>query len=109
MLRKFKILLILLITTALLSSLALSGQCQATTKKGTQCKRQAAAGSSYCWQHGGSSSTKATTVINDSTTIKQSDSKKTQPVTTRCQAITKKGTQCKRNAQAGSSYCWQHK
>jgi hypothetical protein len=26
----------------------------------------------------------------------------------RCQAITKKGTQCKRNAQPGSKYCWQH-
>lgn len=26
----------------------------------------------------------------------------------RCQALTKKGTQCKRNARAGSSYCWQH-
>lgn len=26
----------------------------------------------------------------------------------RCQATTKKGTQCKRNAQAGSKYCWQH-
>lgn len=30
-----------------------SGQCQAITKKGTQCKRKAAAGSKYCWQHGG--------------------------------------------------------
>ena len=30
-----------------------SGQCQATTKKGTQCKRKAASGSNYCWQHGG--------------------------------------------------------
>lgn len=29
------------------------GRCQATTKKGTQCKRNAAAGSNYCWQHGG--------------------------------------------------------
>lgn len=29
-----------------------SGRCQATTKKGTQCKRKAKAGSSYCWQHG---------------------------------------------------------
>ncbi|HEU4333665.1 MAG TPA: thermonuclease family protein [Candidatus Eisenbacteria bacterium] len=28
--------------------------------------------------------------------------------TARCQALTKKGTQCKRNARAGSSYCWQH-
>jgi hypothetical protein len=27
---------------------------------------------------------------------------------TRCQAITKKGSQCSRNAKAGSSYCWQH-
>lgn len=26
----------------------------------------------------------------------------------RCQAITKKGTQCKRNARPGSAYCWQH-
>lgn len=25
-----------------------------------------------------------------------------------CQAITKKGTQCSRRAQAGSIYCWQH-
>ncbi|MCL5070793.1 MAG: hypothetical protein M1308_07845 [Actinobacteria bacterium] len=28
--------------------------------------------------------------------------------TMRCQATTKKGTQCKRNAQTGSRYCWQH-
>ena len=35
---------------------------------------------------------------------------KSRPPSTskRCQAITKKGTQCKRNAKAGSSYCWQH-
>lgn len=26
----------------------------------------------------------------------------------RCQAYTKKGTQCKRNAQPGRNYCWQH-
>jgi len=36
----------------------------------------------------------------------------TAPPTTsspgRCQAITKKGAQCKRNAKTGSSYCWQH-
>lgn len=28
-------------------------QCQATTKKGRQCKRMAKPGASYCWQHGG--------------------------------------------------------
>ena len=32
---------------------AVSSQCQATTKKGTQCKRKAKSGSDYCWQHGG--------------------------------------------------------
>lgn len=26
----------------------------------------------------------------------------------RCQGITKKGAQCKRNARPGSSYCYQH-
>jgi micrococcal nuclease len=26
----------------------------------------------------------------------------------RCQAVTKKGTQCSRNAQPGRNYCWQH-
>lgn len=28
-----------------------SGQCAATTKKGTRCSRKAAAGSIFCWQH----------------------------------------------------------
>lgn len=31
----------------------------------------------------------------------------TTQVSWRCQAITKRGTQCKRNAK-GNSYCWQH-
>jgi len=30
-----------------------SSRCAAITKKGTQCKRKAKAGSAYCWQHGG--------------------------------------------------------
>jgi hypothetical protein len=29
-----------------------SGQCSATTQKGTRCKRTAKSGSAYCWQHG---------------------------------------------------------
>jgi hypothetical protein len=32
---------------------ARSTRCQATTKKGMQCSRNAKPGSSYCWQHGG--------------------------------------------------------
>jgi hypothetical protein len=30
-----------------------SGRCQALTKKGNRCKRNAKTGSKYCWQHGG--------------------------------------------------------
>jgi hypothetical protein len=42
-----------------------------------------------------------------------SPSAKTAPVeraveSGRCQAITKKGTQCSRKAKAGSKFCWQH-
>lgn len=34
------------------------GRCQALTLKGAQCKRKAAAGSSYCWQHKGNNEIK---------------------------------------------------
>lgn len=33
-----------------------SGQCQAITQAGTQCKRNASVGSKYCWQHQNSES-----------------------------------------------------
>jgi hypothetical protein len=32
---------------------AAKSQCQAKTKKGTQCKRAAKPGSKFCWQHQG--------------------------------------------------------
>lgn len=42
-------------------------------------------------------------------TVKSTTSQSTSSISTgRCQAITKKGTQCKRSAQPGSRYCWQH-
>ena len=49
-------------------------------------------------------------IINNS---RQPDNKIVAPVEStisagRCQAITQAGTQCKRNAQPGSKYCWQH-
>jgi hypothetical protein len=34
------------------------------------------------------------------------ESKRLSP---QCQAVTKKGTRCKRKASEGSAYCWQHK
>jgi len=39
--------------TSVTSTSSSPGRCQAITKKGTQCKRNAAPGSRYCWQHGG--------------------------------------------------------
>lgn len=41
-------------------------------------------------------------------TPKKSYSPERSSGTIRCQATTKKGTQCKRNAKPGSDYCWQH-
>lgn len=41
-------------------------------------------------------------------TVKSTTSQSHSISTGRCQAITKKGTQCKRSAQPGSRYCWQH-
>jgi hypothetical protein len=87
---------------------ALSQQCQAITKKGTQCKRNAQAGSIYCWQHTrmyGTGSTESTTTTKSNQTVQSS---KSESENGQCQAITKKGTQCSRRAQAGSKFCWQH-
>lgn len=51
------------------------------------------------------SSTKSTTPVkSNSSTV----SRTTSTYSRRCQATTKKGTQCKRNAQSGRNYCWQH-
>jgi hypothetical protein len=40
--------------------------------------------------------------------ITPSTTKSTTTYRTRCQAITRAGHQCKRYADAGSRYCWQH-
>jgi len=91
-----------------------AAQCAATTKKGTQCKRQASPGSHYCWQHGGT--TKAERAAGGEVvpvqTRRVSRSETGALVAPaadgRCQATTKKGTQCKRKAQVGSRFCFQH-
>jgi len=95
----------------LVSAIAYSAQCQAITKKGTQCKRQAADGSSFCWQHVGVPSSIAVEKAQDDDASKTEVSvstKTSENKSIRCQAITKKGTQCKRQAEAGSVFCWQH-
>jgi len=104
-----RIIPLVIILAIVFSSTAYSGQCQATTKKGTQCKRQASAGSVYCWQHGEKTqSTAPKETKNPNEEVKKEETQKKEYVSTQCQAITKKGTQCKRKAKAGSTYCWQH-
>lgn len=69
-------------------------RCQATTKKGTQCKRDAQPGAKYCWQH---------------TPREQAQpGQASQAASVQCQAKTKRGSQCSRKAKAGSKFCWQH-
>ena len=52
----------------------------------------------------------ATRVVTPSTTTPAKSNSSVQDNTTpkRCTAITAKGTQCSRNAQSGSEFCWQH-
>lgn len=52
-----------------------------------------------------SSSTKSTTSTKSNSS---SVSRSTSTYSGRCQATTKKGAQCKRTAQSGRNYCWQH-
>lgn len=102
-----------------ISTYSFGQQCQATTKKGTQCKRNAQSGSVYCWQHAGSNSElreKKSDVAPEKSPVKENVQKsenktsieRENSTSGRCQATTKKGTQCKRNAKSGSKYCWQH-
>ena len=44
---------LLLVNVACVALSVLAVQCEAVTKKGTQCKRNASPESEFCWQHGG--------------------------------------------------------
>ncbi|MCX6168690.1 MAG: hypothetical protein NTX65_05100 [Ignavibacteriales bacterium] len=46
--------------------------------------------------------------INTQSQIKEKVKSSSEVTSSQCQAITKKGTQCKRKAEPGSKYCWQH-
>ena len=91
-----KVILSIVVGT-LAAFMCVAAQCAATTKRGTQCKRQASPDSPYCWQHGG------TTKAQRAAGMTVADVAKL-----RCKATTKAGTQCKRSAQTGLDYCWQH-
>ncbi len=97
-----------------MAAMTFAAQCAAITKKGTQCKRQASPGSEYCWQHGGTTKAQRAAAGEAAPTSTRRANRGVQsgavaPVANgQCQAMTKKGTQCKRKAQAGGKYCAQH-
>lgn len=65
-----------------------------------------AAGYIPCKTCNPSGSTSKETLKSNVTKLKQGSSQMNDDG--RCQAITKKGTRCKRKAMPGSIYCWQH-
>jgi len=73
-----------------------SSQCSGIAKStGNQCRNKTKNKNGYCYLH-----------------QSQSDDYKAPPKSNyvgSCNAITKKGTRCKRNASSGSRFCWQHK
>ena len=118
----------------LMAAMTFAAQCAATTKKGTQCKRQASPDSEFCWQHGGT--TKAEREANGEgeaprrtsrrvereESVDEAPAKRARParsegsaandapasVEGQCQATTKHGTQCRRKAVEGGRFCAQH-
>ncbi|WP_295935448.1 hypothetical protein [uncultured Alistipes sp.] len=53
-------------------------------------------------------SASSTSKSKSSITVSTKNRTSTPAYSGRCQATTKKGTQCSRNAQSGRHYCWQH-
>ena len=107
--------MLMMAAVCLMAAMTFAAQCAATTKKGTQCKRQASPGSQYCWQHGGT--TKAERASGEAAPVQTRRAKRggedagaavAPAADGRCQATTKAGAQCRRKAQAGSKYCFQH-
>src|SRR5450759_379891 len=75
-------------------------QCKGIAKStGNRCKNMTTNENGYCNVHQGQVNGTVNTTISTSPSSEDG----------RCQAITQAGTRCKRNAAAGSKYCWQHK
>jgi endonuclease G len=78
------------------TSKSISVQCKGIAKStGARCRNKTKSENQYCYLHKNQSS--------DYKAPKKSN------YVGRCNAITKAGTQCKRNASTGSKFCWQHK
>ena len=86
-------------STSTTTSKSTSVQCKGIAKStGVRCKNRTTNENGYCYLHQDEANGKVNTTTKPTTTVDNG----------RCQAITKAGTQCKRQAQSGSRYCWQH-
>ena len=90
----------------LMAAMTFAAQCAATTKKGTQCKRQTLPGSQFCWQHGGAR--KAQGESAPVATLTPAPVSQTTVTAGQCKGVTTAGRRCNRKANPGSDYCWQH-
>ena len=61
--------ILLLVNVACIALSVLAAQCEAITKKGSQCKRNASSGSEFCWQHGGT--TKAERAAGETNVVRR--------------------------------------
>ena len=79
------------------SSTNLSAQCKGIAKStGDRCRNKTKNTNGYCYLH-----------QSQSSSYFKPEQKKSN-YNGRCNATTKAGTRCKRNASGGSRYCWQH-
>ena len=95
--------MLIMAAACLMAAMTFAAQCAATTKKGTQCKRQASPGSQYCWQHGGTAKAQQGSAKAEA----PARAAKTE-TTAQCKGMTASGKRCSHKAQPGSDYCWQH-
>ncbi|MFW5700446.1 MAG: DUF5763 domain-containing protein, partial [Cyclobacteriaceae bacterium] len=75
-------------------------QCKGIAKStGARCKIRTTNENGYCHHHQAQ--------VNNNSNRKITPTQ--HNTSNRCQATTNAGTRCKRKAEAGSRYCWQHK
>ncbi len=85
-------------STSTITEKSISVQCKGIAKStGVRCKNMTTNENGFCYLH----------QEQDPDYVKK-DIIETSSPDGRCQAITQAGTRCKRNAQVGSKYCWQH-
>ena len=117
-----KVLLFCTMIVSLVLSLA-AEQCQGITQKGARCRRNASAGSQYCWQHGGKANESTKTVDRPSRITKprslalpragfydgngEGTGWRVEDMPT-CKAKNEDGSSCTKKCYGGTGYCCNH-